>query len=233
VDLRLSGSELAFRDRLREWLWWTLPTLPPKPERDNWPATLIVEGTGRQRAEHLPRIPRGDEVWCQGFSEPDAGSDLASLRTTAVRGSDDYVVNGRKLWTSHAEVADYRELLVRTDPNAPKHKGITWLILPMNAPGVHVRPLRTAAGSSEFGELILDDVRIPAANRVGTENDGCRVAMVTFSFERGTAFTGTSSNRAIYWPRRWRWRRPLRHAAAACCGMTPHCAATSAGWPPR
>jgi hypothetical protein len=152
--------------------------------------TLITRGSDAQQAEHLPRILRGDEVWCQGFSEPDAGSDLASLRTRGVRDGDHYVVNGRKIWTSMAQAADYCELLVRTDPQAPPHQGITWLILPMGTPGVHVRPLRTAGGSSEFSELVLDDVEVPVANRVGAENDGWRVAMVTFSFERGTAFIG-------------------------------------------
>jgi alkylation response protein AidB-like acyl-CoA dehydrogenase len=150
--------------------------------------TLIEEGTDAQKAAHLPRILCGDEVWCQGFSEPGAGSDLASLRTRADRDGDDYVLNGQKIWCSFGHVADVGEFLVRTDPEAPKHKGISWLILPMDLPGIEVRPLKTVLGSSEFAEVFLTDVRVPVANRVGAENDGWRITNVTLKYERGTAF---------------------------------------------
>jgi alkylation response protein AidB-like acyl-CoA dehydrogenase len=150
--------------------------------------TLVAEGSDEQKSAHLPKILRGDEVWCQCFSEPDAGSDLAGLTTRAELDGDHYVVTGRKIWCSFGQVGEFGELLVRTDPDAPKHRGITWLILPMDLPGIEVRPIETLLGSSEFCEVFLDEVRVPVANRVGAENDGWRVTNVTLSFERGTAF---------------------------------------------
>jgi alkylation response protein AidB-like acyl-CoA dehydrogenase len=150
--------------------------------------TLIAEGTPEQKANHVPLILRGEQIWCQGFSEPSAGSDLAALSTKAVRDGDDYVVNGHKIWCSFAQAADYGELLVRTDPDVKKHAGISWLILPMDAPGIDIRPLPTLVGEGEFSEVFLEDVRVPVANRVGKENDGWRVTNVTLRFERGTAF---------------------------------------------
>jgi len=150
--------------------------------------TLIARGSEAQKAFHLPRILRGEVIWCQGFSEPGAGSDLAGLSTRAVIDGDDLVVSGQKIWTSFAQIAQFQELLVRTDPDAPKHKGITWVICPMGLPGMEIREIKTMAGGSDFCEVFYDEVRIPRANIVGALNDGWNVAMSTLSFERGTAF---------------------------------------------
>ena len=151
--------------------------------------TLITRATDEQKSFHLPKILGGEVIWCQGFSEPGAGSDLAALRTKAVIDGEYLVVSGQKLWTSFATVADYQELLVRTDNTGSKHKGITWVICDMSAPGIDVRPIETIEGGSEFCEVFYDDVRIPLSNVVGDVGEGWSVAMATLSFERGTAFT--------------------------------------------
>ena len=146
--------------------------------------TLMHHGTEEQKAEHLSAIAAGDEVWCQGFSEPGSGSDLASLRTRAVRDGDDFVVNGQKIWTSHAQGADWCMLLARTDPDAPKHRGISFLMMEMRSPGVEVRPLVNMLGSPAFNEIFMADVRIPRRNLVSEENRGWYVATTTLDYER-------------------------------------------------
>jgi alkylation response protein AidB-like acyl-CoA dehydrogenase len=147
-------------------------------------STLLAAGTDEQRRRHLPAILDG-EVWVQGFSEPEAGSDLASLRTSARRVGDSYVVNGQKLWASGGMHADWCLLLARTDPDAPKRKGISYFLLDMSTPGVEVRPIRNAIGDSHFCEIFLNAVSIPAANLVGAENAGWQVAQATLGAERG------------------------------------------------
>jgi alkylation response protein AidB-like acyl-CoA dehydrogenase len=147
-------------------------------------ATLLAAGTDEHRRRHLPAILDG-EIWVQGFSEPEAGSDLASLRTSARRVGDAYVVNGQKLWASGGKHASWCLLLARTDPDAPKRKGISYFLLDMSTPGIEVRPIRNAIGDSHFCEIFLNDVNIPAANLIGAENAGWQVAQATLAAERG------------------------------------------------
>jgi hypothetical protein len=151
--------------------------------------TILQWGTEEQKQEYLPKIMRGEVRWCQGFSEPDSGSDLASLKTTAVLDGDEWVINGQKVWTTQAQIADYCFLLARTDPDVVKQAGISYLLVPMRQPGIEVRPIVQPDGTAEFNEVFFADARCPEANVVGGLNNGWAVANTTLGFERGQSAT--------------------------------------------
>jgi len=147
-------------------------------------ATLMMHGSEEQKSLHLPPVARGEVQWCQGYSEPETGSDLASLNTRAVRDGDEFVINGSKIWTSMAHRGDWIMLLARTDTDAPKHRGISFFLVDMKTPGIQVRPIVNMAGRHDFNQVIFDNVRVPARNLVGEENRGWYVAVTLLDFER-------------------------------------------------
>jgi len=151
----------------------------------NWVGPTIMKyGSEEQKAHHLPPISRGEAFWCQGFSEPEAGSDLVALRTLAIRDGDEYVINGSKIWTSYCNYAQYCFLVVRTDPNSKRHHGISVLLVPMDTPGIEVREIPSVVGDKYFHEVFFSDVRVPVACRLGPENEGWEVVTYSLAFER-------------------------------------------------
>jgi alkylation response protein AidB-like acyl-CoA dehydrogenase len=151
--------------------------------------TILQWATEEQKQQFIPGILKGTIAWCQGFSEPDAGSDLAALKTRAELDGDEWVINGQKVWTTQAQFADFIFLLARTDPDAPRHAGISYLLVPMDQPGIEVRPIEQVDGSADFNEVFFTNARCPRANVVGGENNGWKVAMTTLGFERGSSAT--------------------------------------------
>ena len=159
--------------------------------------TLMIHGSEEQKKTHLPSVAKGEIQWCQGYSEPESGSDLASLSPRAVRDGDEFVINGGKVWTTMAHRADWIMLLTRTDPDAPKHRGISFVLVDMKSPGVTVRPIINMAGGHEFNQVTFDDVRVPRANVVGDEDRGWYVAVTLLDFERSGIDYSASARRML------------------------------------
>jgi alkylation response protein AidB-like acyl-CoA dehydrogenase len=159
--------------------------------------TVMMYGSDEQKAQHLPGITSGEVLWCQGYSEPGSGSDLASLQTRAVQDGDDFIINGQKIWTSQAHYADWIFLLARTDPDAPKHRGISYFLIDMKSPGITVRPLINMASQKGFNEVYFDNVRVPRSGLMGELNRGWYMATTTLDFERSSLSTGAASRRTL------------------------------------
>ncbi|HQW51585.1 MAG TPA: acyl-CoA dehydrogenase family protein, partial [Tepidiformaceae bacterium] len=170
--------------------------------------TIIIHGNEEQKKQHLGAILRGEVQWCQGYSEPGSGSDLASLQTRAVRDGDDFVINGQKIWTSGAHNADWMFMLARTDPDAPKHRGITYFLMDMKSPGVTVRPLINLANGHMFNEVFFEDVRVPARNVLGEINRGWYIGTTTLDFERSSIGNAVGQRQTLeYYMKFWQENR--------------------------
>ena len=184
-------EQVVYREEMS---YWNVPGTDLGTGAISWVGpVLMIVGTEEQKREHLPPIAAGDRYWCTLYSEPGSGSDLASLQTAAVRDGDDYVINGQKIWTSSAHIADWGWLAARTNSDAPKHRGISLFMLDMKSPGVSVRPIVNMAGGHDFNEVYFDDVRVPAANLVGQEDRGWYTLAVALDFERsGVGYSATA-----------------------------------------
>ncbi len=178
--------------------------------------TIIIHGNDDQKKEHLGAILRGETQWCQGYSEPGSGSDLASLQTRAVRDGDDFIINGQKIWTSGAHTADRMFMLARTDPDAPKHRGITYLLMDMKSPGVTVRPLINLADGHMFNEVFFEDVRVPASNVLGEVNRGWYIGTTTLDFERSSIGNAVGQRQTLeYYMKFWKENQGKAFTASA------------------
>lgn len=184
-------EQVIYREEMS---YWNVPGTDLGTGAISWVGpVLMLAGTEDQKREHLPPIARGERYWCTLYSEPGSGSDLASLQTSAVRDGDDYVINGQKIWTSSAHIADWGWLAARTSADAPKHRGISLFMLDMKSPGVEVRPIVNMAGGHDFNEVYFDNVRVPAANLVGQEDRGWYTLAVALDFERsGVGYSATA-----------------------------------------
>ena len=188
-------EQVIYREEMS---YWNVPGTDLGTGAISWVGpVLMLAGTDEQKREHLPPIARAERYWCTLYSEPGSGSDLASLRTSAVRDGDDYVINGQKIWTSSAHIADWGWLAARTNPDAPKHRGISLFMVDMKSPGVEVRPIVNMAGSHDFNEVYFDDVRVPSANLVGTEDRGWYTLAVALDFERSGVGYSASARRTL------------------------------------